>query len=507
MRNKSNTSRRQFLGYMAAAGATAGMGGMMTSAQAAKPGKAPRAGDTEILGLTTTEAVAALMQGDLTAVKYMEVLLDQADAVAKLNIFTSLDRAQIMNGAEAADTTRSSGRQMGPLHGVPVALKDLLNTSFAPTTAATPGLAGNNPKNGNAELTDALLKAGAIAFGKANMHELSFGATSVNPHTGSVGNPYKPSMIAGGSSGGPAAAVAARVTPASIGGDTAGSIRIPASLSGVCGLRPTVGNWPGSPDTVVPISSTRDTLGPMARSCADLELLDRVVTGAQPVSRAALKGLRLAKIPLLWSDLESGVGTAAEGALDRLRAAGVTIVEAEMPGLLPGGSGESFNIMLFEAVRTLSRYLDVNTSITLVELIDKAASPDVAGLYKSIMPEFGGKAVTKPMYDEARAAREALRSAYQVFFQANKLDALVFPTTVVPATPIAKPSDIGTLIHNTDAGSMAGIPGVSQPIGLAGGLPVGLGIDGLPGSDRKLLSIAMGMEADLFPPLPPPPMA
>ena len=233
-----------------------------------------------LLELSATELVEAFQAGDITASSYATLALRRAEQLASLNIFVTLDHDFVMERARAADDHRASGRTLGPLHGLPVTLKDLINTGFHPTSAGTLGLSGNIPKTGNAAIVDILIGAGAVPFGKANMHELSFGATSVNPFTGPVGNPYNPAMIAGGSSGGPAAAPAGRIVPVGIGGDTAGSIRIPASLCGVCGLRPTTGRWPGDATTLVPISNTRDTLGPLARSCADLELLDRVVTGS-----------------------------------------------------------------------------------------------------------------------------------------------------------------------------------------------------------------------------------
>lgn len=459
-----------------------------------------------LLELSATELVEAFQAGDITASSYATLALRRAEQLASLNIFVTLDHDLVMERARAADDHRASGRTLGPLHGLPVTLKDLINTGFHPTSAGTLGLSGNIPKKGNAAIVDILIGAGAVPFGKANMHELSFGATSVNPFTGPVGNPYNPAMIAGGSSGGPAAAPAGRIVPVGIGGDTAGSIRIPASLCGVCGLRPTTGRWPGDATTLVPISNTRDTLGPLARSCADLELLDRVVTGDSRAAAADLRNVRLALVPHFLSGLDAGVEKAVHEAFAALKEAGVTLVEAspELIGLTTG----SFDIMLFELIQNLTLYLNANTDgpLSLIDLVGQVKSPDVSSLAKSLMPKFGGKRVQESAYRAALAEREKLRAAYAGFFAESGCDAILFPATVQPATSISNPASIEVYIHNTDAGSMAGIPGTAQPIGLSEGLPVSLALDGPVDSDRNLLSIAMAMEEEVFGRLQPPPI-
>lgn len=505
----SKQTRRQFLGYMAAG---VGSGTLLSKlSMADQTGDSidfedldyrhqPPTGHGDVLELTSVEAIAAMKRGDLKAESYAQTLLDQAERLGFLNAFVSLDRERILEAARMADQKRQQNVPLGRLHGLPLTLKDIINTDFAPTTAATPGLTGNVPKAGNAEIVNILLAAGAIPFGKANMHELSFGPTSINPFTGTVANPYNPEMISGGSSGGPAASVAARITPAGIGADTAGSVRIPASLCGVCGLRPTTGSWPGDSRTIVPISQTRDTLGPMARSCDDLELFHRLVTNGHKVRPSKLRGLRLGIVPASWNNLAPGVAEVALNALVNLRDRGVQLVEMDIPGMSDLTAASSFPIFQYESTRTLTAYLDANTSksdgtpVSIMELIDQVASPDVAASYKSVMPEFGGVAVPENVYLAALDARTELRKVIYRHFRAHRLNALIHPATVVQATPIENPSDIITLIRNTDTGSVAGMPGVSLPIGLYNGLPVSLGLDSLPGNDRELLSISMGLE-------------
>lgn len=238
-----------------------------------------RAAD-DLTNLAAAEAVAHIQAGDIKAEAYARALLDRANATRHLNALILLDGDQVMAAARQLDIERARGVPTRALHGLPVLIKDNINTASLRTTAATPALAENRPRL-DAEIVMKLRDAGGTVFAKANMHELAFGVTSNNPKFGAVRNPYDPRMIPGGSSGGNAAAVAARLTPAGVGTDTGGSTRIPAALCGIVGFRPTIGRYPGRLNTdVVPISHTRDTPGPMARTVADVILLDAVMAGA-----------------------------------------------------------------------------------------------------------------------------------------------------------------------------------------------------------------------------------
>src|SRR5918992_5679722 len=270
----------------------------------------------ELLELTATQAVAAMKAGDITAEAYAAALLARAGSLKFLNALISQDADQILEAARSADRLRAAGGELRPLHGLPLLLKDNINTAALPTTAGTPGLRNNRPRH-DAPVAAALFRAGGILFGKANMHELALGATSNNSTFGAVRNPYDPSKIPGGSSGGNASAVAARIIPAGLGTDTGGSVRIPAALCGVAGFRPTTGRYPDCSTMpppqarvtsrlplptvgcwpsagIVPISHTRDTAGLIARSVADLVLLDAAITGETPaLAQVDLHGLRL----------------------------------------------------------------------------------------------------------------------------------------------------------------------------------------------------------------------
>src|SRR5262249_39164407 len=193
--------------------------------------------------LGVTEAAEALSTGTLTAEALAEALLARCVAAAPLNAFISLEPDKVRAEARRADQHRQRGASLGPLHRVPLVIKDNIDTAGYPTTAGTPALAAHRPKH-NAPVVQRLLEAGALILGKANLQELAYGPTSNNAAFGPVRNPYDPTRIPGGSSGGTACAVAARLAPAALGTDTAGSVRVPASLCGVISFRPTTLRWP-----------------------------------------------------------------------------------------------------------------------------------------------------------------------------------------------------------------------------------------------------------------------
>ena len=222
-----------------------------------------------------------------------------------------LDSAGAMAAARRIDAMRDSGNTLPRLAGLPIVVKDNINTANLPTTGGTAALRGVQPKS-NAPSLQKLLDAGAIVIGKSNLHELAFGITSTNltPFAGAVKNPYDRTRIPGGSSGGTAAAIAARIVPAGLGTDTGGSTRVPAALCGIVGLRPSVGNGGAQrrytdTNAVVPISHTRDTVGPMARTVADVALLDAVITGSPLATAVPLRGLRIGVPASFWAGMDS----------------------------------------------------------------------------------------------------------------------------------------------------------------------------------------------------------
>jgi indoleacetamide hydrolase len=475
----------------------------------------------EQLALTASGAVSAIRDGNITAEAYTATLLARAKQTSSLNAIITLNEAGALASARAVDARRASGQPLGALAGLPLLVKDNIDTRDLPTSGGTPALKNFQPKT-NAPVLQALLDAGAIVLAKANMHELAFGITSTNAATGFVKNPYDVSRIPGGSSGGTAAGIAARIAPAGLGSDTGGSTRVPSALCGTVGMRPSVGN--GGADRrysgagVIPISHTRDTVGAMARTVADVALLDSVIAGKPAPTAASLTGLRIG-LPRVyfWDNLDAELAAIMNTAVQRLTTAGVVFVNADLAGIGALNDNISFPVALYETYVDLPKYLLAEgLALTIDQVAAQISSPDVQGAFGA------AKTFPKAAYDAAIGTfRPQLQQLYASYFSTNRVDAILFPTTPLPAVPIdatfsgavsingvAQPggpnAEFGAYIRNTDPGSNAGIPGLALPAGMTkGGLPVGLEIDGPVGSDARLLAIGLAIEA-LLGPLPAP---
>lgn len=436
-----------------------------------------------------------------------EACIARTHAQQAVNAWVSFDPQALREQARVADARLAAGERL-PLLGIPIALKDNIEALGFPCGAGTASLSGKAP-TADAALVSRLKAAGAIIAGKVGMHELAFGATNNNAVTGAVRNPWDHRRIPGGSSGGSGAVVGARLVPGTIGTDTGGSVRVPAALCGVTGFRPTVGRVPG--EGLAPISRTRDTAGPLAYTVADCALLDAVMTGTPlPLDTIALKGVRLG-VPRspFWSDLEPALQAVAESALEALRKAGAELVDVELPRLSELNANASFPVALYEFVRDMREYLQARQrGVTLEQMIARVGSPDVQGAVGTLL---SGGGIPEEVYQAALRARTGLQALYARTFETHRIEALVFPTTPRTAALIGEDETVelcgrqqptfGTFIRNTDPGSNASLPGVSVPLGLAHGLPMGLALDGPIHSDRRLLAIAQAVQA-VLPPAP-----
>jgi mandelamide amidase len=457
--------------------------------------------------LSAREAVAAMREGRMTALDYAEALLAQCAAHADLNAFITLDPDAVRKAARAADAWRAAGHPLGPLHGLPVPVKDSINTADLPTTAGTRALREFRPAR-DASVVAKVRAAGGYVLGKTNLHELSLGWTSTNLAFGAVRNPWDPARIPGGSSGGTAAAVAAGMAPLGLAEDTQGSIRVPAALCGIAGFRPSTGRYPS--DGCAPISPLFDQIGPHARDVGDLILFDTVITGDDaPIAAPAPATLRLGIArDCFFAGLDPALAEVVEAALAQLRAAGVTIIEADLPGLGDLIGAITLAVQVHDVLPSLAAWLAASGAPISLEAMLAQVSPDVMALLNHFAVPGAPAAIPEAAYCAARDVhRPALRARLARWFADNRVDAMLLPCTMAPATPIGADSTVRidgvdvpfplVMGRNIAPGSTAGLPGLVLPAGLAGGLPVAIELDGPEGSDRRLLGIGLTVEAVL----------
>jgi mandelamide amidase len=466
----------------------------------------------DAIDLGARELVNRIARGELRAEDCARAALERARAVQGLNALSWIDEARALAAASEIDARRARGQPPGMLAGMPFVVKDNIDVADVPTAAGTPALRDHVARR-HAPVVERMLAQGAVFAGKAGMHELAAGATSSNPATGIVRNPWDPARVPGGSSGGTAAAIAARIVPAGLGTDTAGSVRIPAAFTGTVALRPTTfGARPYPGEGVVPLACDLDAIGPMARTVDDVALLHAAITGASLPPLPALSGLRIG-VPRrrYWDHLERGVAAACEGALGRLRAAGVVLVDVDASAWFALAS-EIYTTLLMHGVRSdLADHLVASAArVSAGEVLDRVVSRDTRALYRR-----AAAARLRPeQVEKARhAVHEKIIPAYREAFRTHGIEALIFPTVPLAAPLVSEAGDgpedlveIGgrtwskvlTLIRNTHVTSALGAPGISLPAGLTPeGLPVGLELDGLPGRDAALLAVAVAVESVL----------
>lgn len=439
------------------------------------------------------EAAALLRSRRASAVELVHAC---ADRIARLDgelvafITNSVETA--MADARVADEELAHGMDRGPLHGIPVALKDLFDVAGVRTTAGSRILA-NNLAVRSSTVAERLRNAGAIFVGKTNLHEFAFGVTNQNPHFGAAKNPWDRSRIPGGSSGGTAIAVSTGMCFLSPGSDTGGSIRIPAALCGVAGLKPTFGRV--SLRGVVPLSWTLDHAGPLARSVRDLAIALQVVAGYDaedpgsvdvPVDdylgglEEGARGLRvLVPAEHFFDDCDSEVERAVRDAVAVLEREGARVVEAGLP-----------QVSLLAAQRPI-----ISADAAAYHRDDLREHADDIGT--DVLERLrAGVSVTGTDYARARRDRDALRRAWIELLR--EYDVIATPTTRIAAPPREGEDAIAAaarLTANTSPFNLTGLPALSVPCGFtASGLPVGLQLAAGPWREATLLRAARAYE-------------
>jgi len=427
--------------------------------------------------------------------------LDKAKKRQKYNAFIHLANQSAIDRAIEISNSAELSRQ--PLAGLTLAIKDNIQVKGMPNTSGHKLLSEFIPVN-DAEVIAQVKSAGAIIIGKANMHELAYGITSNNSAFGAVANAHNPLKFAGGSSGGTAVAIALGLVDAGLGSDTGGSVRIPAALNGIVGFRPTTGRY--SNVGLNMISTTRDTVGPMAQDVNTVARLDAVLSGqVESLILPEANKLRLG-VPknYFYENLSNDVAQSMEALLIKLRKAGIELVMVSMGNVPALNEQISFPVVMYETNQLLPEFLETSLpNVSMDTFIDGISSPDVRGVIHAIV----NQPIPRDVYDNAiKVLKPQLQASYSNYFSDNNLDAMIIPATPLAAQNIEgsdvnvllngnKVPTFATFIRNTDPASNAGFPSLVVPLGKnSEGLPIAAQLEGPLNSDRKLLAIVALVE-------------
>jgi len=456
-------------------------------------------GGGDLAYASVAELAVRIRSRTLSPVDLVDAVLDRIDRAKGLNAFITVtaDRAR----ARAADAVReiAAGRYRGPLHGIPVSLKDLIDTRGVRTTCGSRVLAGRVP-TADATVTARLEAAGAVLIGKTALHEFAYGVTTNNPHYGPTRNPWGPDRIPGGSSGGSGAAVAAGLGPVSIGTDTGGSIRIPAALCGVVGLKPTYGRV--SRHGVFPLAWTLDHLGPLARTVEDAALVLQAIAGPDPhdsttlgqrvpeFAEALSRPLAGLRVGVLADDfhqeMAEDVRTAFEEALAVLQSLGLEPAPVQFPRAAEASVAQAAVIMS-EAASVHERWLRDRPGEYGADVLARLRR---------------GQFLSATQYLRAQRVRSLVQDEVAGLFRSCV--ALVCPTTASGAALISDETVVirgartpvrDSMTRLTRLWNFTGLPAISVPCGFsADGFPIGLQVIGPAMDEVILLAIAHAFE-------------
>ena len=473
------------------------------------------------MDLTVTELAAQIAAKQVSATEACRAALDRIDRHdAALHAFQTVVAERALKNAAALDAELASGPPRGPLHGVPIALKDNLCTSGVTTTAGS-RILERFVAPYDATVVQKLEAAGAVIVGKTNLDEFAMGSSTENSAFGASRNPWASDRAPGGSSGGSAVAVAARMVPAALGSDTGGSIRQPAALCGIVGLKPTYGRV--SRYGLIAFASSLDQIGPLTRTAADAALLLEVIAGADPQDatssrtpvdayRQALSGtiagLRVG-VPraVLAEGVDEPVQRAFDTALDTLRARGAAVVDVDLPHTRYGipiyyliaTAEASSNLARYDGVRYGTR-ARLDRDATLQAMYDRTRDHGFgAEVKRRIM--LGTYVLSAGYYDayylKAQQVRTLLRRDYERAFE--QVDVIAMPTTPTPAFKLGEKTSDPLQMYLADvftvSANLAGLPAISVPCGFSPDqLPIGLQLTGRAFDEATLLRVADAYE-------------
>jgi Asp-tRNA(Asn)/Glu-tRNA(Gln) amidotransferase A subunit family amidase len=463
----------------------------------------------EVAEATIADLRTAMEQGKATSVQLVDAYLARIAAYdvkgPQLNAMIRLNPAARTEAA-ALDAERREGRIRGPLHGVPIILKDNYDVAGLATSGASLALVSNVPA-ADAFVVKRLRDAGAIVLGQSNMHELAAGITTISSLGGQTRNPYDPRRCPGGSSGGTGVAVAASFAAVGWGSDTCGSIRIPSAYNNLYGLRPTQGM--ASRSGVIPLSHTQDVPGPLARTVTDLAIALDATIGADPadtgtrvfasravprfadsLSATALRGARLGVLRPYFTDIDAEIADTVRAAIAAMKAAGAEIIEVDVAGFDSLVAGSS--VIAYEFKFDLLDYLAAHPSAkiaSLKEILDRGLYHDALKMTFERREAVGSR--DSPAYRAAIAKRGVIRDRMIAILDSLRLDALVYPTMR------RKPAIVGELQQGTTCAlsAQSGLPALSAPAGFSeDGLPIGIELMGRPWADARLVALAYSFE-------------
>lgn len=463
----------------------------------------PKPNGSNVTGLTLSEASELVRTRKISPVELTQECLSRIERLdPKLNAFITVTADAALAQAHEAESEIQHGNWKGPLHGIPIGLKDIVDTAAARTTAASAVFRDRIPAQ-DAEVVRRLKAAGAVLLGKLNLHEFAYGGSSAISYFGAVHNPWDYSRSSGGSSGGSAAAVAARLCYAAIGTDTGGSVRQPASYCGIVGLKPTYGRV--STSGVIPLSWSLDHVGPMTRTVKDAVLVFRVIAGydRQDVAStdvpvpdyaatiaAPISSLRVG-IPraYFYDELHPEIEAAMEAALSFLKT--LTASQQDIAPLATDGTYSSWSVP-YGAVFAAESYT-----------YHKDHMQRSGELYQvaTLQRLHAGAEVTAAKYIQSRRELEQIRRSVGQLFQ--NVDLLITPTVRIPPATLAElEENLDTarakelsMLHNTRPFNVCGLPTISVPCGfIRSGLPIGMQITGRAGDEATVCRLAHAYE-------------